>query len=217
MKKFDLTLYLVAGKGDLTEEAFLQRVEDACQGGVTLVQLREKGMDGGPLLALAGKVKKITDRYQVPLLIDDRVDVAFACRAAGVHLGQSDLPPEEARKILGGDAIIGVTVKTLEQGKAAVAAGADYFGVGAVFPTSTKKEAVHTPLEKIEEICRTFPVPCVAIGGISLENVNVLSRVPIHGIAVVSAIMGAERPKEAARALREKVEALPGWKETHLS
>ena len=165
MKKFDLTLYLVAGKGDLTEEAFLQRVEDACQGGVTLVQLREKGMDGGPLLALAGKVKKITDRYQVPLLIDDRVDVAFACRAAGVHLGQSDLPPEEARKILGGDAIIGVTVKTLEQGKAAVAAGADYFGVGAVFPTSTKKEAVHTPLEKIEEICRTFPVPCVAIGG----------------------------------------------------
>lgn len=211
-KTFDLTLYLVAGKGDDTEERFLEKIEAACRGGITFLQLREKQMDGGALLDLAKKVKKVADRYGVPLVIDDRIDVALAADARGVHLGQSDIPAAEARKLMGEDKIIGVTVKTMEQGEAAIAAGADYFGVGAVFPTATKKEAVHTPLERIAQICAGFPVPCVAIGGINAENVTVLDNVPVNGVAVVSAIMGAEDVEAAARTLKSRVTAMEGWR-----
>ena len=207
-KKFDLTLYLVAGMEEFSEEQFLGKVEEALKGGVTIVQLREKNMDGGPLLGLASRLKMLTDRYKVPLIIDDRIDVAAACDAAGVHLGQTDLPADAARAILGEDKIIGVTVKTMEQGKEAIRMGADYFGVGAVYPSSTKEQAVHTPIEKIAEICREFSVPCVAIGGLKAANLSILDKVPANGIAVVSAIMHAEDPRAEAAKLKAAVQAL---------
>lgn len=211
MKTFDMTLYLVAGMEDFSEEEFLTKVEEALKGGVTMVQLREKQMNGGTMLELARKLKTICDRYQVPLIIDDRVDVAFACDAAGVHLGQTDLPADVARAILGEDKIIGVTVKTMEQGKEAIRKGADYFGVGAVYPSTTKEQAIHTPIDRITKICREFPVPCVAIGGIKRENLSILDQTPLNGVAVVSAIMHAEDPRSEAEKLKAAVQGLAAY------
>lgn len=136
--KLDMTLYLVTDSTYHTEESFYKTIEEACQGGVTLVQLREKNCGGREYLEKARKVKVITDRYQIPLIIDDRVDVAIACDAAGVHVGSSDLPVSVARELLGPDKIVGATAKTVEAAKKAYEEGADYLGVGAIFPTTTK-------------------------------------------------------------------------------
>lgn len=204
-KQLDTTLYLVTDSSYHTEETFLRTVEEALKGGVTLVQLREKERSARDYLRLARRVKELTDRYQVPLLIDDRVDVAAAADAAGVHVGQSDIPAAEAREILGPDKIVGATAKTVEQAVEAYQQGADYLGVGAIYPTTTKVKTVLTKVSTLEEICRAVPIPVNAIGGLNAGNMDILAGTHIAGICVVSAIMKAETPGKAAAELKEKI------------
>jgi len=208
MNPVDTTLYLVTNSEGRSESAFLDIVAQACEGGVTLVQLREKELPGKGFYELALKVKDITDSFDVPLIINDRVDVAQAVDAAGVHLGQLDLPVAAARLILGPNKIIGTSTKTLEQALAAVAAGADYLGVGAIFPTTTKVVTVITSVDTLTEITQKVKIPVVAIGGLNAGNMEILQGSGISGISVVTAIMNSPNPKEAAKELRRMVEQL---------
>lgn len=198
-------LYLVTDALNYSEEEFLNRIEAACQGGVDLVQLREKQLSSLQYFQRAYAVKQITDRYQIPLLIDDRLDIAQAVGAAGVHLGQKDLPVEVAREILGPKAIIGATAKTLEQARLAVEQGADYLGVGAIFPTTTHVETVRTSVETLKTIKQAVKIPVYAIGGLNVDNVATVKPAGVDGVAVVSAIMKATDVKRATQQLREKV------------
>lgn len=204
----DLSLYLVTDSSYHGEAEFLRRVEEACRGGVTLVQLREKEGSSRACYELACRVKAITDRYQIPLIIDDRVDIALACGAAGVHLGASDLPVSVARAILGPDRIIGATAKTVPWALDEVAQGADYLGVGAMYPTATKVTTVLTSTDTLRDIIQAVPVPVVAIGGLDGDNCGILQGIPISGIAVVRAIMLADDPCQAAARLLERSKAL---------
>ncbi len=206
--QFDPTLYLVTDSTGRTDEDFLAIVERACEGGVTLLQLREKERDGRDYLRLAKRVKAVAARFHIPLLLDDRVDVAFAAGADGVHVGQSDLPVSEARRILGPDKIVGATAKTVPQALEAFEQGADYLGTGAIFPTTTHVKTVLTPVSTLCAVCRAVPIPVVAIGGLNAGNLSVLEGAPIAGVAVVSAIMKADDPKAAAEELLRKVRAL---------
>lgn len=213
MNRFDLTLYLVTDSSYHDEEEFLRRIEEGCKGGVTLLQLREKNKGGREYLELALKVKAITDRYGIPLIIDDRVDVALACGADGVHVGQSDLPVWAARKILGPDKIVGATAKTVEQARTAYEQGADYLGVGAIYPTATKVKTVITKVETISDIKKSVPLPIVAIGGLDADNLDILDGSPVDGVAVVRAIIKADDPKAAAENIKNKSVKI---KQTHL-
>lgn len=206
--KFDSSLYFITDSTGYSEEEFLFRVEQALQGGVTLLQLREKGKTTKEYIELAEKVHSITRRYNVPLIIDDRVDVALAIDAEGVHLGASDMSIATARKILGKDKIIGATAKTVPWALDVYNQGADYLGVGAIFPTTTKVITVLTSTETLNDICSAVPIPVNAIGGLNKDNIDVLSGIPIAGICVVSAIMKAPSPKSAAIELKAKAEAL---------
>lgn len=206
--KFDSSLYFITDSTGYSEEEFLFRVEQALQGGVTLLQLREKGKTTKAYIELAEKVHSITRRYNVPLIIDDRVDVALAIDAEGVHLGASDMSIATARKILGKDIIIGATAKTVPWALDVYNQGADYLGVGAIFPTTTKVITVLTSTETLNDICSAVPIPVNAIGGLNKDNIDVLSGIPIAGICVVSAIMKAPSPKSAAIELRAKAEKL---------
>ncbi len=201
MKRFDPTLYFITDRAGLREEEFFFRIEEALRGGATLLQLREKEVSTREYIALAERVHEITKRYRVPLLIDDRVDVALAAGAEGVHLGQSDMPVAAARNILGPEFIIGATAKTVPQALGAHAQGADYLGVGAIFPTTTKVKTVLTSTETLDAICRAVPIPVNAIGGLNQSNVHVLEGIGIAGFCVVSAIMKAEEPKTEAEIL----------------
>lgn len=203
-ENLDTTLYLVTDSSGREEKEFLKTVEEALLGGVTLLQLREKDKSAREYMALARKVKEISDRFGVPLLIDDRVDVAAAVDAAGVHVGQSDIPVAAARRILGPDKIVGATAKTVEQAVEAWEQGADYLGVGAIYPTTTKVKTVLTSVETLKEICCAVPIPVNAIGGLNAGNMGVLQGTGAAGICVVSAIMKAEDPRETARVLKEK-------------
>lgn len=205
---FDCSLYLVTDSTGFEEKEFLRRVEEACIGGVTLIQLREKDISGREYLNLAIKVKEITDRYNIPLIIDDRIDIAMAIDAAGVHVGQSDINVRYARKLLGENKIVGATTKTIEQAKEAVGEGADYLGVGAIYPTTTKVTTVITEVSTLNNICEVVDIPVVAIGGLNENNCDVLIGSKISGIAVVSAIMKAKDIKESTKGLREKVEII---------
>lgn len=170
-------------------------------GGATLVQLREKEKTTREYIELAEKIHTITKRYNVPLIIDDRVDVALAVGAEGVHLGQSDMPVSAARKILGDDFIIGATTKTVAQALEAYEQGADYLGVGAIYPTTTKVKTVLTSTDTLRDICTAVPIPVNAIGGLNKDNLGVLEGIPVAGICVVSAIMKADNPKLEAQIL----------------
>jgi thiamine-phosphate pyrophosphorylase len=204
--KFDPTLYFVTDSTGFTEPDFLATVDSACRGGVTLLQLREKDKSGLEYFQLSLKVKKITDCYSVPLIIDDRVDIALAVDAAGVHVGQSDIPAYVARKLLGANKIVGATAKTVEQALRAQSDGADYFGVGAIYPTTTKVITRLTQVETLNAIAAACPdIPVCAIGGLNSENIHVLYESGAQGIAVVSAIMKSPAPCEAARILKEQV------------
>ena len=161
----------------------LRTVEEACKGGVTLVQLREKNKGGREYLDKAFKVKEITDRYNVPLIIDDRVDVALACDAAGVHVGASDIPVAVARKLMGPDKIVGATAKTVEAAVKAYEDGADYLGVGAIYPTTTKVVTILTKVSTLKDICEAVPIPAVAIGGLNAGNMDVLEGAGMSGMA----------------------------------
>ncbi len=203
MKKFDSTLYLVTDSTGLPEEAFLHIVEEACLGGITMLQLREKEKSTRAYIALAEKVHEITRQYNIPLLIDDRADVALAVDAEGVHVGQEDLPVAMARKLLGADKIIGATTKTIAQAEEAYAQGADYLGVGAIYPTTTKVKTVLTSVETLAAIAKAVPIAVNAIGGLHTGNLEILHNTGIAGICVVSAIMKAEQPRKTVAALKE--------------
>lgn len=208
MKHLDTSLYFITDSTGLSEEEFLRRTEAALQGGVTLLQLREKNRTTREYVSLAEQVHTLTRRYGVPLLIDDRLDVAMAVDAEGVHLGQSDLPIHVARRILGADKIVGATAKTVPQAREAYEQGADYLGVGAIYPTTTKVKTVLTSTDTLRDICAAVPIPVNAIGGLNKTNIDVLCGVPIAGICVVSAIMKADDPRQAAIDLRERAKEL---------
>lgn len=201
MKNFDSSLYFITDSHGFEENEFLQRVEAALLGGVTMVQIREKEKTTREYISIAQKVHELTLKYGVPLIVDDRIDVAMAVGAEGVHLGQSDMPICVARSIVGEKMIVGATAKTVEQAKEACSQGADYLGVGAIFPTKTKVKTVITPKETLDKICRAVPIPVNAIGGLNVHNIDVLDGIPVCGICVVSAIMQAEDVKKETEAL----------------
>lgn len=208
MKTFDTSLYFITDSTSFTEEEFLRRTEAALQGGVTFLQIREKDRSTREYIALAEKVHALTRKYNVPLIIDDRVDVALAMDAEGVHVGQSDMPVATARRLLGEEKIIGATAKTVPQAMEAYEQGADYLGVGAIYPTTTKVKTVLTSTDTLRDICNAVPIPANAIGGLNKDNIDVLAGIPIAGVCVVSAIMKADDPKVAAEDLKARAQEL---------
>ena len=208
MKKFDPSLYFITDSTGFTEEEFLFRVEQALKGGATLLQLREKDKSTREYIDLAEKVHEIAKRYNVPLIIDDRVDVALAIDAEGVHVGASDMPVAVARKLMGEGKIVGATAKTVPWAKEVYEQGADYLGVGAIYPTTTKVKTVLTSTDTLRDICNSVPIPVNAIGGLNKDNIDVLAGIPIAGICVVSAIMKADDPKTAAEELKTRAREL---------
>lgn len=191
MLKETLRLYLVTNRYQDSLETFLKKVEQACQSGVTMIQLREKQLTTNQYYELAKMVKQITDTYQVPLIIDDRLDVCLAVDAAGLHIGDDELPVSVARQVLGTEKILGVTAKTVKRALEAEKSGADYLGTGAIFPTTTKENAPITLISTLKDICQTVNIPVVAIGGLTCENIHQLSGTGIAGIAVVRDLMQA--------------------------
>lgn len=205
-----LLLYAVTDRSWVGKHTLYEQLEDALKGGATIVQLREKNLAQDEFVAEAVQIKKLCRRYSVPLIINDSVDVALKSGADGVHVGIEDAPVAQIRKRVGKDFIIGATAKTVEQAKAAETASADYLGVGAVFPSPTKKNAIRITTEQLKEVCSSVSIPTVAIGGINLNNVSELKGGGMDGIAVVSAIFAAEDIKTATAELKEKVKAVVG-------
>lgn len=201
MYKFDPTLYFITDSTGLSEADFLYKVECALDGGATMIQLREKDRTTREYIRLANRVHVIAHEFHIPLIIDDRVDVALATGAEGVHVGQTDMPVAIARRLMGPDRIVGATTKTVSQATEAYEQGADYLGVGAIYPTTTKVKTVLTSTDTLKDICRSVPIPVNAIGGLNSSNLGVLHQIPIAGICVVSAIMKAEDPCKASKEL----------------
>ena len=208
MKKFDPSLYFITDSTNFSEDEFLRRIEQALQGGVTLMQLREKERTTREYIELAEKVHRLAKKYDVPLIIDDRVDVALAIDAEGVHVGASDMPVAMARRLMGDKKIVGATAKTVPWAKEAYEQGADYLGVGAIYPTTTKVKTVLTSVDTLRDICNAVPIPVNAIGGLNKDNIDILKGIPIAGICVVSAIMKAADPKRAAAELKARAKEL---------
>lgn len=206
MKYVNYSLYLVTERSLLQNIELERAVEEAILGGTTLVQLREKNISTMEFYKIAVDIKKVTDKYNVPLIIDDRLDIALAVDAAGIHVGQSDMPCEIARKLVGKDKIVGVSAHTVEEALKAQKDGADYLGVGAVFPTGTKKDATDVSMETLKEIVQKVNIPVVAIGGVNQGNVDKLADTGIDGISVISAILGKKDVRKAAKELKEAVE-----------
>lgn len=196
-----LLLYAVTDRSGTGKMPLLYQIEEALQNGVTLLQLREKNMEERQFITEAAQVLKICRRYGVPLIINDNLRVALKCGADGVHVGAGDQPVEEIRRLAGRDFIIGATAKTVEQARSAQRAGADYLGVGAVFPSPTKENAIRITTQQLREICGAVRIPAVAIGGITGENLGQLQGSGIAGIAVVSAIFASDSPGRAAARL----------------
>ena len=210
LEKDQLKLYLVTDSTGKSDEEFLKALEDAIEGGVTFVQIREKNKTTAEYISLVNKALEVTRKHNVPLVVDDRVDVVLATGADGVHVGREDMPVETAREILGKEKIVGATTKTVEQALAAYKAGADYLGVGAIYPTTTKVKTVLTSTDTLNDICNAVPIPANAIGGLNKDNLGVLKGIPIAGVCVVSAIMKAESPKEAAEGLIKAIDDMRG-------
>lgn len=208
LSKDDLLLYAITDRRDTDKKTFFEKIEKALQGGVTILQLREKELDEDSFTDEAIEVKAICRKYGVPLIINDNVDVALKSGADGVHVGIEDMPIDEIRRKAPDSFIIGATCKTVEQAQSAERLGADYMGVGAVFPSPTKKNAVRITREQLKEICSSVSIPAVAIGGITLENVGELQDGGMSGIAVVSAVFSADDIQKAASLLKEKAKSL---------
>ena len=208
LSKDDLLLYAITDRRNLDKKVFFEKIEEALQGGVTILQLREKELDKDSFINEAIEVKKICRKHGVPLIINDNVNVALKSGADGVHVGIEDMPIDEIRRTVPDSFIIGATCKTVEQAQSAERLGADYMGVGAVFPSPTKKNAVRITREQLKEICASVSIPAVAIGGISLENVDELKGGGMSGIAVVSAVFSADDIQKAASLLKEKAKSL---------
>lgn len=203
-----LLLYAVTDRTWVGKQTLPEQIEEALKGGVTVVQLREKKMDEEAFIEEAVQVKQLCRKYGVALIINDNVDVALKSGADGVHVGIEDAPVSEIRSRVPADFIIGATCKTVEQAKAAEAAGADYMGVGAVFSSPTKANAVRITNEQLRDIVSSVSIPAVAIGGITYDNITEIKGSKVAGVAVVSALFGAENIKEAAVRLKEKAKAV---------
>ena len=206
-RKEDLLLYAVTDRSWLNGETLYAQVEKALKGGVTFVQLREKALDEQAFLEEAKEIQKLCAQYHVPFVINDNVEIAAQIGADGVHVGQSDMEAGDVREKLGPDRIIGVSAQTVEQAVRAQERGADYLGVGAVFPTGSKADAVEVSHETVRAIMEAVDIPVIAIGGITKDNVSELSGTGICGIAVISAIFAQEDIEGAARVLKERTEA----------
>ena len=206
MNREALKLYLVTNRYQDSLESFLEKVETACRSGVTIIQLREKNLTTNQYYQLAKQVKKITDAYQVPLIIDDRLDVCLAVDAAGLHIGDDELPVSVARQVLGPEKILGVTAKTVKRALEAEEGGADYLGTGAIFPTTTKENAPITLISTLKTICQRVAIPVVAIGGLTSENVDQLIGTGIAGVAVVRDLMQAEDIEAKTQAFLTKLD-----------
>jgi thiamine-phosphate pyrophosphorylase len=200
-KNINYSLYLVTDRDVVMDTDIYTGVLEAIKGGVTVVQLREKRIGTLEFYNIAVKIKSITDKYEIPLIINDRIDIALAIGCDGVHLGQNDMPAGLARNILGNNKIIGVSASTLEEAQKAEKDGADYVGVGAMFPTTTKDDAKAVSIKCLKEIKEGISIPVVAIGGINEKNVELLLPAKIDGIAVVSAILSKKNAKAAAEKL----------------
>lgn len=200
--KIDYSLYLCTDRSLMTAPTLEQAVNDAIKGGCTVVQLREKHATSREFYQLALSLKRITGYYGIPLIINDRLDIAAAVNAEGVHLGQKDLPADIARAVLGEEKIIGVSANNLQAAINAELDGADYIGVGAVFQTSTKTDIKPVTIDKLKEIRSAVKIPMVAIGGIKRSNISQLNGTGINGVAVVSAVIGSKNITAAARELK---------------
>ena len=206
MNRESLRLYLVTNRYQDSLESFLEKIETACRSGVTIVQLREKNITTNQYYQLAKQVKEITDAYQVPLIIDDRLDVCLAVDAAGLHIGDDELPVSVARKVLGPEKILGVTAKTVKRALEAEEGGANYLGTGAIFPTTTKENAPITLISTLKTICQRVAIPVVAIGGLTSENIDQLIGTGIAGVAVVRDLMQAEDIEAKTQAFLTKLD-----------
>ena len=206
MNREALRLYLVTNRYQDSLESFLEKIETACRAGVTIVQLREKNLTTNQYYQLAKQVKEITDAYQVPLIIDDRLDVCLAVDAAGLHIGDDELPVSVARQVLGPEKILGVTAKTVKRALEAEEGGADYLGTGAIFPTTTKENAPITLISTLKTICQRVAIPVVAIGGLTSENIDQLIGTGIAGVAVVRDLMQSEDIEAKTQAFLTKLD-----------
>ena len=204
----DTTLYFITDSTCFEKDEFLRRVCSALEGGVTIIQLREKNRTTREYIELAEAVHAITKEFNVPLIIDDRIDVMLAADCEGVHVGAEDMPVATARKLIGSDKILGATAKTVEAATKAYNDGADYLGVGAIYPTTTKVKTVLTSTETLDAITKAVPIPVNAIGGLNSTNLGVLKGINIAGVCAVSAIMKADSPKNAAIELKQAFEDL---------
>jgi len=206
--EFDTTLYFITDSTGYELDEFLRRVRSALEGGVTIIQLREKNRTTREYIELANAVHEITKEFGVPLIIDDRIDVMLATGAEGVHVGAEDMPVAMARQLIGKDKILGATAKTVEAATKAYNDGADYLGVGAIYPTTTKVKTVLTSTETLDAITKAVPIPVNAIGGLNSGNIQILRGINIAGVCAVSAIMKAVCPKTAAEELKNAFEDL---------
>lgn len=200
--KRSLLLYAVTDRSWLKGQTLTEQVAESLKGGAAMIQLREKAMEWKQFKAEALELQALCHRYGVPFLINDNVELALEINADGVHVGQEDMEAARTRELLGPDKIIGVSAHTVEEALNAQAAGADYLGVGAVFPTDTKEDADVLSLDTVRDICHAVSIPCVAIGGINVDNIQKLSGCGLSGIAVVSAIYAQPNIQSAARTLR---------------
>lgn len=205
-----MRLYAVTDRAWVGPRSLYEQVEAALQHGVTCVQLREKDLDEGTFFQEAVALRELCHRYSVPFLINDNVELALRCNADGVHVGQDDMDPRQARALLGPDKIVGATAHNLPEALAAVEAGADYLGLGCVFTTSTKQNVVHLPYDTLSQICHTVNVPTVAIGGVNKDNLMQLRGSGVDGVAVVSAIFAQADPGQATAELSALVTQMLG-------
>lgn len=206
LDKRDLLLYAVTDRHWLNGRSLQEVVKESLDGGATFIQLREKNLDDESFLEEAKELKKLCAEYKVPFVINDNVDIAMAIDADGVHVGQSDMEAGDVRAKLGPDKIIGVSAQTVEQAILAEKRGADYLGVGAVFPTGSKDDAIEVPHETLKAICDAVSIPVIAIGGITVDNTKELAGSGIVGIAVISAIYAQEDIPESTQKLKKVVE-----------
>lgn len=203
-----LELYAVTDRHWLGNQTLLEQVQEALDGGATCIQLREKQLDDKTFLQEAIEIQKLCKQYQVPFIVNDNVEIAKDMHADGIHVGQSDMEALDVRKALGNDVILGVSAQTVEQAKKAEAHGADYLGVGAVFPTGSKDDADDVSHETLKAICEAVSIPVIAIGGITQDNVKELAGSGIVGIAVISAIFAQKDITQATKDLKQATEQM---------
>ncbi len=196
-----MLLYAVTNSKLPSKLPLMEQVEAALKGGITCLQLREKDLDEASFLARAIEMQKLCEKYGVPLIINDNVNVAIKSGASGIHVGQSDMKLSEVRKLVGDNMIIGVSAHNVEEAKAAEAGGADYLGVGAIYATTTKPDATYVPLNELKRICKAVRIPVVAIGGMERSTISKLSGTGVDGVAMVSAIFAAENIEQECRRL----------------